>query len=123
MKHCINDPQKLVLTIPLTLVTVLILMIFCQPVLAQNTFPATGYVGIGTTSPDAAMTILNDDVSFADGNLRLSAYAGINPGANDNFVGQVRFEKYRGTVAAPLKAAERDCWLCYPAPFQGVPAF
>jgi len=67
------------------------LIMFTLPAVAQNTFPASGNVGVGTTSPPQTLSVFGDGVTTV-GRIRLSS-PGIalgyqighsGPGANPN---------------------------------------
>jgi hypothetical protein len=88
-------------------VLVLSLLLIMPALRAQNTFPASGYVGIATTTPDFALTIVGTDWNSSQ--VRLFTYAGTpTPGGTDNYTPQFRFEKARGTVAFPVKVEIDD---------------
>jgi hypothetical protein len=72
-----------------------------------NTFPANGYVGIGTTIPGFALTMFGTDWNSSQ--VSLTTFAGTpTPGGTDNYTPQFRFEKARGTSAASVKVEDED---------------
>jgi hypothetical protein len=72
-----------------------------------NTFPATGYVGIGTTVPGFALTMFGTDWNGSQ--ISLTTFAGSpTPGGTDNYTPQFRFEKARGTASVPTKVVDGD---------------
>jgi hypothetical protein len=79
--------------------TLLFTLLAPAMVLAQNTFPATGNVGIGTTTPSEKLDVkgnirLNDNTLYLRGagdNNHGIAYRGVNPFAGQTIDGPVAF--------------------------------
>jgi hypothetical protein len=72
-----------------------------------NTFPASGYVGIGTTLPGFALTAIGTEWNSSQ--ISLTTYAGTPaPGGTNNYTPQFRFEKARGTAIASTKVENGD---------------
>jgi hypothetical protein len=72
-----------------------------------NTFPSAGFVGIATLTPDFALTV--EGTNWEESQIRIFTYSGTpTPGGTDNYTPQIRFEKARGTKAAPTKVLNLD---------------
>jgi hypothetical protein len=95
---------RLVFSIP----TLFFLMLPAVPAYAQtNTFPLTGYVGIGTTVPAFALTAIGTEWNSSQ--ISLTTYAGTpTAGGTDNYTPQFRFEKARGTAFSSAKVENGD---------------
>jgi len=57
--------------------TLLIIVVITTNIFGQNTFPSSGNVGIGTTSPDSKLTV--------EGNLKVGDFTLNNGGYNDSY--------------------------------------
>lgn len=94
----------------------ILLFALCAPVLlsAQNTFPSTGNVGIGTTSPGEKLDVrgnirLSDNTLYFRGvgdNNHGVAYRGVNPFAGQNIDGPVAFG-WNGGALGSTNAGEK----------------
>jgi hypothetical protein len=72
-----------------------------------NTFPSTGFAGIGTTTPAFSLTVIGTEWNSSQ--ISLTTYAGSpTPGGTDNYTPQFRFEKARGTAAAATQVENGD---------------
>ena len=74
--------------------------------LAQNTFPASGNVGIGTTTPNATITVLTNGNLNAPHQMRWNAYNATTTG-NNGGIGFL-WVRANGTNTAPTALALND---------------
>ena len=81
---------------------------------AQNTFPSTGNVGIGTTTPTALIQTSSSATTQGGHNVSLRAFSGSAAGAGTTpntaaaITPQFQFSKARGTSAAPVGVQNGD---------------
>ena len=92
--------------------TLALVAIIAGQVSAQNTFPSTGNVGIGTTTPTSVLNLVTQGSLQANHNSQFDAFSGAVTGTGAGTAqftcSQFNMRKARGTKAAPTAVVNGD---------------